>query len=328
MNDWNTDVIEKYDLTVEKLRRGRGAWVAETDRGLMLLKEYKGSQKRLQMEETVLASVSGLTGLRVDQIVRNQEGELISKAEDGTPYIVRNWYEDPEIRMDHIPDILKAVGQLAMLHKAMRTITADEEWDLRSMVAPPFYENMKKYNREMKKARLYIRKKQRKNDFELEVMENFDEFFETALKTEEKMEALYRKAEGGEKKPSEICHGEMNQHHILMGDRYVAVTGFHKMHLGFQIEDLYYFMRKIMEKHDWNRKLGDDMVRAYENVLPMDEFERECLSLLFTYPEKYRKQINFHYNTRKAFIPERKTGKLKTLMEQKTAREKFAASLF
>ena len=47
VNERNTEVLEQYELEVRSLRRGRGAWICETDRGLKLLKEYKGTQKRL-----------------------------------------------------------------------------------------------------------------------------------------------------------------------------------------------------------------------------------------------------------------------------------------
>ena len=57
MNDWNTEVIGQYELEVESLRKGRGAWIFETDRGLKLLKEYKGTVKRLEFEEKVLKTV-------------------------------------------------------------------------------------------------------------------------------------------------------------------------------------------------------------------------------------------------------------------------------
>ncbi|MBR0305270.1 MAG: spore coat protein CotS, partial [Lachnospiraceae bacterium] len=118
-----------------------------------------------------------------------------------------------------------------------------------------------------------------------------------------------------------------NQHHILIGDDYVAVTEFNKMHLGLQIEDLYYFMRKVMEKHDWDGALGSAMLESYERVLPMTETERECLYYLFLYPEKYWKQINFYYNANKAWVPARQTEKIYSLERQQEARMEFVTMI-
>lgn len=327
MNDWNAEAAERYEFEVESIRRGRGAWLLETDQGLKLLKEYKGSVRRLEFEETVLKSAEGVKNLRVDQYVRNREGELLSTASDGTRYIVKDWYGDRECDLKDVQEILSAVRQLAVLHKLFRSVEPQEEWNSKSMVAPPLFEAMERHNRELRKARTFIRGKRRKNDFELCVIGNFEPFFSQARKASAGMRALYEANGGTLRDCGFICHGEPNQHHILMGKTYVAVTEFNKMHLGLQVEDLYSFMRKVMEKHDWNGKLGTSMVETYERILPLSALERECLYFLFLYPEKYWKQINFYYNANKAWVPARSTEKIRSLEEQQEARERFLLGL-
>ncbi len=327
MNDWNTEVINQYDLEVVNLRKGRGAWIFETDKGLKLLKEYKGTVKRLEFEEMVLSAVSGSETLKVDQYVRNKEGELISTAEDGSRCILKDWYADRECDIKDPREILSAVRQIALLHKLLRTVPQREEWNLKSMISPPLYEAMERHNRELKKARTFIRGKRRKSEFELAVIGGFQPFFDQAQEALQGMKALYEKQKGAIDAGYFICHGEMNQHHILMGRNYVAVTEFSRMHLGLQVEDLYYFMRKVMEKHGWNESLGTSMLEAYERVLPMTDLEKECLYYLFLYPEKYWKQLNFYYNANKAWIPARSTEKLKDLEAQQPARERFIAGI-
>ena len=53
--------------------RGRGAWICDTDQGLKLLLEYKGTVRRLEFEEQVLAYIKDQGFLYVDQYVRNRE---------------------------------------------------------------------------------------------------------------------------------------------------------------------------------------------------------------------------------------------------------------
>ena len=74
MNDRNTEVLEQYELEIKAFRRGRGAWVCETDKGLKLLREYKGTVKRLEFEEEVLRSLQEGGSCFVDQYIRNKEG--------------------------------------------------------------------------------------------------------------------------------------------------------------------------------------------------------------------------------------------------------------
>lgn len=323
MIDWNTEVTGKYELEVFSMRKGRGAWIFDTDQGLKLLKEYKGSVKRLEFEEMVLGAMADAGTLKVDQYVRNKEKELITTADDGTRYIVKNWFSDRECDLKDTREILSAVRQIAVLHRLLRNVEQREEWNLRSMVSPPLYEAMEKHNRELRKARNFIRGKRKKNDFELAVIGSYNLFFEQAVEACSGMEEVFAREGEAFKNSYFVCHGELNQHHILIGNDYVAVTEFNKMHLGLQVEDLYYFMRKVMEKHDWNPGLGESMLDAYERVLIMNRAERECLYYLFLYPEKYWKQINFYYNSNKAWVPARNTEKIASLERQQESRMEF-----
>ena len=152
---------------------------------------------------------------------------------------------------------------------------------------------------------------------------NFEIFAAQAVEAERGMEKLYE-IHGKEIADGyAVCHGEPDYHHILIGNGYTAVTEFNQMHLGVQMEDLYYFLRKIMEKHDWNERLGRQVMESYERVLPVSEVERQVLYYLFLYPEKYWKQINFYYNANKAWVPAKSTEKIKKLEAQQEARESF-----
>ena len=46
MNDKGINILEKYDFTVFRTYRGRGALVLVTDQGIKLLKEYGGNVKK------------------------------------------------------------------------------------------------------------------------------------------------------------------------------------------------------------------------------------------------------------------------------------------
>ena len=327
MIDWGAEIVEKYGLEVINARKGRGSWIFETNQGLKLLKEYKGSVKRLEFEEAVLDTMKEAGALRVDQYVRNTENELISMAEDGTRYLVKNWFSDRECDLKDRQEILSVTRQIAVLHKSLRSVESREEWNLRSMIAPPLYEAMEKHNRELRKARIFIRGKRKKNEFELTVIGSYDRFYEQALLAAREMKRIFEQAGQTMEQSYFVCHGELNQHHLLIGSDYVAVTEFNKMHLGLQIEDLYYFMRKVMEKHDWDVDLGIGMLEAYERVLPMTRAEKECLYYLFLYPEKYWKQINFYYNANKAWVPARQTEKVRSLEQQHERRMEFIKNI-
>lgn len=128
---------------------------------------------------------------------------------------------------------------------------------MRSMISLPLFEAMRRHNRELKKARTFIRGKRKKNEFELRVIGNFEIFAAQAVEAERGMERLYE-IHGKEIADGyAVCHGEPDYHHILSETDTRQVTEFNQMHLGVQMEDLYYFLRKIMEKCMTGRAAGE-----------------------------------------------------------------------
>ena len=46
MNDKSLNVLEHYDISVNKTFKGRGTIICETDAGKFVLKEYKGKTEK------------------------------------------------------------------------------------------------------------------------------------------------------------------------------------------------------------------------------------------------------------------------------------------
>lgn len=324
MNDQYLDVLQQYERETERVRRGRGAWICEGPDGVRLLKEYRGSLKRLEFEETVLRELKDRGIGQVDQYVRNREGELLTAAEDGTKYVLKEWFLDRECNIRDPQEVLDAVGWIARLHRSLQEIRWREEWNLASMQPPGLSREMKRHSREMKRVRTFVRNKRKKSEFELCIAQNFEIFYEQALKAQEGLEALECQA----KRPRLfLCHGDLNQHHLLMRARDTAFIEFSQMHRGNQMTDLYHFMRKVMEKHGWDEQLGIAMMHCYDRVLPMEREDRECLYYLFLYPEKYWKQLNYYNNANKAWIPAKNVEKLKILEVQQESRNHFLSKI-
>ncbi len=319
MNDKYEEVLKQYALQVRGVRRGRGAWICETDQGMKSLKEYQGTLKRLEFEDQVLCQLQGFAGLKTDQYIRNREGTLVSTSEDGTRFVLKDWYGDRECSLKDGKEVCEALSSIARLHERLRKIEVLKEWNMGSILPRLAVEDMERHNRELKRARGFIRGKRKKSDFELCVMKSFNAFFEQASEAAQGIAGLWKSGE----EPRLLCHGDLDQHHVLMGSGYVAVIEYNRMHLGLQMEDLYRFMRKAMEKHGWSLSLGMDMLNAYEKVLPLGEKERKCLYYLFLYPEKYWKQINYYFNANKAWIPARNMDKIIGLEAQEESRRGF-----
>lgn len=333
MNDSYLEVLEQYEGDFTGVRRGRGAWICEGSDGVKLLKEYRGTLKRLEFEEQVLEKLWEKGGILVDQYVRNREGALLTTGPDGTNYILKDWFLDRECSLKDSREILTAVSQIAGLHKAFREISWREEWAMGSSLPPGPAEEMQRHSREMKRARTFIRGKRKKNEFELCVLRHFDTYYEQALAAQNGLNRLTQNSpaqaghDGSLQKSGFLCHGDLDQHHVLIGDQAASFIEFNQMHLGQQMTDLYRFMRKVMEKYGWSQPLGASMIESYNRVLPISQEDRKILYCLFLYPEKYWKQLNYYFNANKAWIPDKNVEKLKSMEEQEAARQRFLAEI-
>lgn len=320
VNEKYAEIVQQYGVDSTYIRKGRSGWICEAGKNVYLLKEYQGTVKRLEFENQVLEQIRQAGILRVDGYIPTSQGELLAQGDDGCRYVMKEWFLDRECSLKDPREILEAVRAIAKLHRLFREIPLEEDWNLGSIAVESIDRELERHNRELKRARNYIRGKRKKTQFELCVIGNFQMFYEQAEKALEGLKKLEEEC-GGSKRY--LCHGDLNHHHVLMGNSPIAIIEYNKMHLGNQMTDLYHFVRKVMEKQNWDQKLGMEMLEAYHQILALGKTEREYLYYLFLYPEKYWKQINFYFNTNKAWIPDRNVEKLCSLEEQMEVRKEF-----
>ena len=106
-----------------------------------------------------------------------------------------------------------------------------------------------------------------------------------------------------------------------------ATAHFEKAVYGLQVYDLYQFLRKALEKNDWQVALGEKILASYENVRALSKDEKKLLFTLLTYPEKFWKVTNYYYNARKSLIPQKNAEKLLILLNQQEKKRLFLRSL-
>jgi len=189
-----------------------------------------------------------------------------------------------------------------------------------------------RHNQELRKIRKFIRNKGASNVFEKNYLASVEQFLERAqyavkLLDETDYDDLRERAW----REGQVCHGEYNQHNILMlkGDHFgTAVTNFGHWSFDIQVADLYRFMRKILEKYNWNLELAGEMLREYHKIRPISAEEWKNLRVRFTYPEKYWKLANYYYSHKKVWISEKNVEKLQNLIRQREIWENFAEECF
>lgn len=322
MYDYGIGTLEKYGLTAEGTSRTRGAVLCRTQKGLFLLREYWGSEKKLAMQQLLLKKLSE-AGYSVDLYLENQEGQLITKNKDDIPFTLQYWYEGRECDTKSKADILESVRILAVLHTHM-CLPAEGIYQEKSLK-----DEYLRHNQELRKIRKFIRKNGAGSAFEKEYLANVQWFLERAEVALGKLQdSDYEALRQQTKEAGWICHGEYNQHNVLILKKETAVTNFGHFRFDVQVADLYRFMRKILEKYNWDPQLGKDMLKEYDAVRRISPAERENLKIRFLYPEKYWKLANYYFSHNKAWISEKNVEKQRKIIEQKEIWADFTKKAF
>lgn len=312
MNEREMEVLERYPFQTERISRVRGAFLCETRDGMRLLRETESTERRLQWENRVLRGFPEVGRLRVDPYVENKEGLLVTESSDHRTYCVKKWPGGRECDVSERSELLQAVEALGELHLWFRRIGRNLEM---SGSPADWRQELMRHNRELVRTRNFVRKKRHKTELELQILADFPYYYGLA-------EHALALADGPDPGIS-LCHGEYTYHHVLLSGRVAAVTDFAHMHWGIPQEDLYLFLRKALEKHDWSFSLGKEMLERYERRCPQGEAERRYLYVRLSYPEKFWKQVNSYYNHRKSWVPQRNLEKLKMLEEQRERKAAF-----
>ncbi len=351
MEDRNLELFRQYNIKIYNTYRIRGAFILETDKGLKLLKSLESSKSRIDFENTLLEYLTIQNYPFVDLYVRNYANEIITEDGVGNKYVLKNWFPGEECNLRDEGDVADAAINLAILHTMLREVPLTEEQILHNSYND-LMEVFDKRNRELKRVRSYIREKRKKNEFELCYLNNYDDFYKQSQEATRILgESNYSELMKEAIEHRYICHGNYTYHNIIMlksgqtgygnwktysneeslsaaglkgnikGN--MATTNFDRACIGVQIMDLYQFMRKVMEKNNWDMDFGSMILDIYTNVLPADKDELKLLYILLLYPEKFWKITNFYYNGKKSWVPQRNIQKLIGIQEQIERKKQF-----
>lgn len=392
MSEKMTEVYDKYDIEILGSRRGRGATILTTTKGLRILEPFRSSVGRLEQEHVLKGLLEKEGFSDMDLILPNRNGELITYDRYHQPFVLKKHYEGNECDMRNVAEVVRAVQKLAEFHacgkkvaesfwetweqtkqkkrieqiEEMKQILADgEELEqvarmygvtpaaLREMVKEPIVmvqqqkdreavckaskkglnseniqstsdeilEQFQRHNRELRKIRRFVGTVKRKNTFETLFLRVFPEYYNKGLQCEKSFSDVLKCDDKGEpsmdyKRHYGICHGNYNQHNVIMGEHTEAIVHFERFSCGNQLEDLYQFGRKVMEKNHFDYELLEVVLNAYAKKIELTKEDYRYLYVLFSYPEKFWKIANSYYNTNKAFLSPKFVEKLETLIQQ------------
>lgn len=315
-------VLEKQEPEINNFYKGRGILICESEQGLFALKEYFGSTEKAEFLYWLGIYLES-QDIHCDSMIKNKEGNLITEGIDGVPYTMHHWMRGRECDVKSRMDILMAVSFLAKFHCACageELLNAGYADYGRENGKNGLYEEYSKHDRELRKIRKYILSRHDKTDFERLFLFCFSDF---CRQSEEVVRFLGEHPENDGGYTVGICHGDLNQHNILFTSAGPALIHLERSRVGAQISDLGNFMRKILEKYDWEERLGMDILKEYCRVHELQKTDLKGLYYRLSYPEKFWKIANHYYNSSKVWDSGRNKEKLEREIRQNVSRKHF-----
>ncbi len=305
-----SEVYSAYDVQINQIMRGRGAFVLRTDKGLYQLKAMDSNPSRLAAEYEFKECLVELGFDSIDYCVKNKEQELYTCDRYGNPFVLRRFYIGRECNPVNTQDVVEGVRNLARLHQIGKEAFEKSERDVHIRITGDF----KKKNQGIKRVNNYILKQKSKKEFEEKYLKTFDYFYHQGNKCQQDYEAL-NVSEG---KHLGYCHGMYNHHSIVFcegNDCPVGTISFEKFYLGNQMDDLYHYVRKIVEKNDYNFNILTSVLEEYDKINPLTEEDYKYIYINYCYPEKYYKLANQYMNGTKNWLSPKLMEKLDKFIE-------------
>ena len=308
-------ILSQYEIEVKDIIKGRGSFICDTDKGKMQLLPFRGSGEKGRQLQHFLVGLQE-NGFVVEQVELTKKGEAVAEDEySGERFLLKSYVEGSEISTSRLEDMKEAMHLLAIYHN-----TTERVMEKKQSVE---LEVWRRHYRELIKVRNYIRNRKKKNEFEQIYMKHFEHNLKFAEKSIRLLE------EKGEPEPRSLyCHGDYNQHNILICNGSYRIVNFEGACYNWAMVDVAHFVRKMLEKNDWSEIIGKELVAEYERYRPMYKTEYRQLYGLLLFPEKFWKVTNHYMNSRKTWISERDVEKLKKVIEQEEKRLNFMENVF
>ena len=316
MADKMSEVYEAYDMEIYQTMRGRGSFILNTDKGIRQLRQLDESESRLNVEYQFKEELyeSGFT--HIDRCVKNIDDELVSYDRYGNGFVMRMFFEGREIDVQNKDEIKNAVLNLADFHTKSREIFRNTERDVHIRLNSDF----RKRNLETKRVKNFMLKRKSKKKFEEIYLDNYEFFYNQAVECERRLdEKMLEKMS----EHTGYCHGMYNRHSILINeekDEYDTI-GFDRFYVGNQLNDLYHFMRKTVEKNDYDFEIMKEITEIYADKCALSQNDLKYIYTLYLYPEKFYKLGNQYINAPKNWISPKMMEKIGKIIADETKKQ-------
>jgi CotS family spore coat protein len=244
----------------------------QTNGGAMVVKRYEHGSftRRLEVLADLLDAILG-EGVEIAPYLKTRQG-LPYLLEKNHLYTIQPWLPGRHLSLSNREERLLAARTLAGLHKVPVARRSPRSFLMR---VPPLWE---KYRHRLERAQDATFKEQR-------LREEWRPYAERArqavieLQRGPYLRALERDWEFGS-----LCHRDPAPHNLIVSDGQAGLIDFDLAGFDARVHDLYQLMNHALYLNGWEPGLFEEMIEAYDRVLPLCADNRKVLDSLMMYP--------------------------------------------
>ena len=223
------EVVKQYPVQLIGKRRIRGAILLEAKEGLFTLVHYKEGDRKLLFQEKVKQELIRQGYPFIDEGIRNNSQDLLTKDSMGNRWLLKRWYPGRECNLRDEADMIQATEHLAKLHTLMRCPANDTEELLEDEITSDkdLQVLLERHMREMKRVYNYIRGKKKRNEMEICILNLFQKFYDQAGFANMYIDEIdYHSLFSQCIRERRVYHGSYNYHNIIFQEKQIITTNF------------------------------------------------------------------------------------------------------
>lgn len=289
------EIERQFDIKIESLKPNRGVYLLKTNNGMRCLKKINyGIQKLLFVYGAKEHLISN--GFpRVDKYFLNTEEHPYAIVNEDI-YTLSQWIDGREADFRNKEDLVIASENLAYMHIASKGYEPPENSKLKTDLGR-WPHLMEKRVRALEKMRDMARKRNNKNNFEMnyiKTMQFYKELGKKAMKVlhDSKYIDLCRVAE----EEKSFCHHDYTYHNIIINeDNCVNVIDFDYCKREVRAYDISSFMIKVLKRVDWNIEYANLILDSYNRIYALNKEEYRVLYAFLLFPQRFWRLSNRYY---------------------------------
>lgn len=325
MDDINAKLLQQgFGIKLLSSYRTRTGLVCRTDKGMFELKKTFSDVDSLEREFALkdYLMIRGLSGL--DTMIRTVDDAPCYRTED-TTYILIKYIPSRRLDMEDNNDVAEAASVLAFFHNAAEGFVDVGMRRTYGSLETTFGKREGEFSRIRKK----IKNTGTYSPVDLLVIKYYDYYMERIKYAENLLKkSNYGLVSDKAEKTYSICHNSFKNDNVRRTeDGQIIISGLDGCTYDVSIIDVAHLIRKYTKSDNADEYGVSLILENYSKYRGITSEETDVIKGMLSYPYKFLKLCNEHYNKRRVCISEASVERFENCVERRDIEMRLAMSI-